>query len=151
MAISVDPDQTAQVLEIFGHLPYIHKLQTKEKQNNQPNNLSQEGDHSAGNDPLKHNNKLTKKTEQRKKAQSEQSQGHTKQTTPGPKVIKLFSCSTQLAFSYLLAEKISCSVMFSKTEFEIVSNLRFISRTNVMLNWIEHEKSFITTGPEPPP
>ena len=33
-------------------------------------------------------------------------------------------------FSYLLEEKMSCSVMFSKKEFAIVSNLRFISRTN---------------------
>ena len=30
-----------------------------------------------------------------------------------------------LAFSYLLAEKCSCSAMFSKKEFSIVSHLRF--------------------------
>ena len=51
---------------------------------------------------------------------------------PGPEVIKLFSCSIQLsmkffqlinikcqklAFSYLLAEKISCSAMFNKKDF----------------------------------
>ena len=36
---------------------------------------------------------------------------------------------------------------FSKKEFAIVSNLRFISRTNFMLSWLEHEKSFITAGP----
>ena len=71
---------------------------------------------------------------------------------PGPEVIKVFSCSTQLstkfsllknmklAFSYLLAEKMSCSAMFSKKEFAVVSNLRFISRTKFMLSWGEHEK-----------
>ena len=37
--------------------------------------------------------------------------------------------------------------MFSKKEFAIVSNLRFISRTNFMLSYVEHEKSFITLGP----
>ena len=64
----------------------------------------------------------------------------------GPKVIKLFSCSTQLsmkffliinnkiAFSYLLAEKFSCSAMLSKKEIGIVSNLRFISMKKFMLS-----------------
>ena len=82
---------------------------------------------------------------------------------PGSKVIKLFSCSTQLSmkfsllinmkmptkleFSYLLAEKFSCSAMFSKKEFVIVSNLRFISRTNLMLSWVEHvKKKFYNLG-----
>ena len=32
--------------------------------------------------------------------------------------------------------------MFSKKEFGIVSNLRFISMKNFMLSWVEHEKSF---------
>ena len=32
-----------------------------------------------------------------------------------------------LAFSYLLAEKFSCSAMFSKNELDIVSNFRLIS------------------------
>ena len=40
----------------------------------------------------------------------------------------------KLAFSYLLAEKISCSAMFSNKEFAIVSYLRFISMTNFMLS-----------------
>ena len=53
---------------------------------------------------------------------------------PGPKIIKLFSCSA----------------MFSKKEFTIVSNLRFISRTNFMLSWVEHENFFITSGPGDP-
>ena len=37
--------------------------------------------------------------------------------------------------------------MFSKKEFAIISNLRFISRENFMFSWVEHEKSFITSGP----
>ena len=36
--------------------------------------------------------------------------------------------------------------MFSKKEFAIVSNLKFISKTNFMLSWVEHEKRFITSG-----
>ena len=47
---------------------------------------------------------------------------------------------TLLAFSYLLAEKFSCLAMFSKKEFVIVSNLRFINKTNFMLSGVEHEK-----------
>ena len=53
-----------------------------------------------------------------------------------------------VAFSYLLAKKFSCSAMFSKKEFGIVSNLRLISMKNSMLSWVEHEKSFITFGPD---
>ena len=62
----------------------------------------------------------------------------------GPKVIKLLSCSTQLSMklsllinmnmAYLLAEKFSCSAMFSQKEFAVVSNFRFIIRTNFMLS-----------------
>ena len=32
--------------------------------------------------------------------------------------------------------------MFSKKEFAVISNLRFISRINVMISRAEHEKSF---------
>ena len=38
--------------------------------------------------------------------------------------------------------------MFSKKDFAIVSNFRFISMTNFTLSWVEHEKSFITSGPD---
>ena len=37
--------------------------------------------------------------------------------------------------------------VFSKHEFSIVSNLRFISRTNFMFSSVEHEKYFIVSGP----
>ena len=37
--------------------------------------------------------------------------------------------------------------MFSKKEFAIVSKMRFIIWTNFMLSWVEHEKSFMTSGP----
>ena len=36
--------------------------------------------------------------------------------------------------------------MFSKKEYAIVSDLRFVNKTNFMLNWAEHEKGFITSG-----
>ena len=69
-----------------------------------------------------------------------------------------FSCSTQLSMKFSLlinmkmpilvnmkmptivgififiSREISCSAKFSKKEFAIVSNLRFISRTNFMLS-----------------
>ena len=38
--------------------------------------------------------------------------------------------------------------MFSKKEFAVVSDLGFISRTNFMLGWVKHEKSFITSRPD---
>ena len=53
-----------------------------------------------------------------------------------------------LPFSYLLVEKFSCSAIFSKREFAVVSNLRF-SRTNFMLSLVvlvEHEKTFYNLG-----
>ena len=37
--------------------------------------------------------------------------------------------------------------MFYRKELAIVSNLRFISRTNFILGYTEHERSFITSGP----
>ena len=36
--------------------------------------------------------------------------------------------------------------MFRKKEFATVSSFGFINRTNVMLSWVEHEKSFMTSG-----
>ena len=53
-------------------------------------------------------------------------------------------------FSYLLAEKISHSAMFSNKEFAFVSYLRFISMTNFMLSRVEHKKIIITLGPDQP-
>ena len=44
------------------------------------------------------------------------------------------------------SREISCSAMFSKKVFAIVSNLKFINRTKFMLSWAEHEKIFITSG-----
>ena len=48
---------------------------------------------------------------------------------------------------FILAEKFSCSAVFSKKIIAIVSNLRFIRRTNFMLSWVERERRFITSGP----
>ena len=82
------------------------------------------------------------------------------QYRPGPEVIKLFSCSTQLRmkFSLLINMKMPTTVgifiFISREKFmlgyvlqeriAIVSSLR----TNFMLSWVEHETSFITSGPD---
>ena len=81
----------------------------------------------------------------------------------GAEVITYFSCATQMSmkFSMLINIKIptipdififiskefSCSALFGKKVFAVVSNDRFISRANFMLSWVEHEKkSNITSG-----
>ena len=46
-----------------------------------------------------------------------------------------------------IKRKISCSAIFSKKEFAIVSNFRFISKTNIVVSGVEHEKRFYTWGP----
>ena len=46
---------------------------------------------------------------------------------------------------FILAEKFSCSAMFNKKEFGIVSYLRFVSMKNFMLSRVEHY--FITSRP----
>ena len=83
---------------------------------------------------------------------------------PGPQVIKLFSCSTQLStkFQMLIKTKIptnkevSCCLSLSDGVFimlinvkmpKIVGILTFMSRINFVLSWVEHEKSFITSRP----
>ena len=57
---------------------------------------------------------------------------------PGPKVIKLFSYSTQLSmkFSLLINMKMPTIgyAMFSKKEFGIVSYLRFIGMENFLIS-----------------
>ena len=53
-----------------------------------------------------------------------------------------------MAFSCLLAEKFSYSAIVSKKEFAILSNFRFIGRTNLMLSCVENKKRFITSGPK---
>ena len=57
---------------------------------------------------------------------------------PGFEVIKPFSCSTQLSmkFSLLINTKMptTCSAIFTKKEFAIVSNIRLISRKGFMLS-----------------
>ena len=81
----------------------------------------------------------------------------------GPEV-KLFSCSTQLSMKFLLLinlklPTIANSFLLNKAEHEIFSANKyenanfvgifiFISGENFMLSWVEHEKSFITSGPD---
>ena len=59
----------------------------------------------------------------------------------GPKVIKLFSCSTQLSmkFSLLINMKMPTITQLCLARKNLVSNLRFITRTNFILSWVEHE------------
>ena len=80
--------------------------------------------------------------------------------SPGPEVIKLFSCSTQMSTKFQLLiktkirtnEEVSCfkSVVFIMlTNFKmptIVGILTFMSRINFVLSWVEHGRSFIISG-----
>ena len=68
----------------------------------------------------------------------------------GPEVIKRFSCSTELSLKFSLlinmkmqtivgififiSREISCSAIFNKIEFVVVTNLRFISMKHFMLS-----------------
>ena len=81
----------------------------------------------------------------------------------GPEVIKLFSCSTEQSMKFHMVIKIkipTVHIFFMLTSAEhaqlslawkkfqnFVSILIFISK-KFMLNWVEHEKRFITSGPE---
>ena len=47
--------------------------------------------------------------------------------------------ANKLAFLYLFAEKVSCSVMFCKKELAIVNNLGFINKENFVS--AEHGKN----------
>ena len=81
---------------------------------------------------------------------------------PGPKVIKLFSCSTQLSmkFKFLInTEMAQINPFFWSRPSEpfilliyvkmptVVGILTFIRRINFSLSSAEHKKSFITSGP----
>ena len=80
-------------------------------------------------------------------------------------VIKLFSCSTELSVKFQMLIK---TIMLKNKDFScfqtltvdvvfimlinvkmptIVGILTFMSRINFMLSRVEHEKSFITSGP----
>ena len=81
----------------------------------------------------------------------------------GPEVIKLFSCSTQLSIKFEMLISVKNIKKFSFFQAQIslesifllinvkmpttVGILTFISRKNFMLSGVEHEKSFITSGP----
>ena len=54
----------------------------------------------------------------------------------GPR-LKIFLCSTELSmnFSYLLAEKFSCSAMFSKKEFAIICKIYLQNKFHAQLSW----------------
>ena len=82
---------------------------------------------------------------------------------PGPEVIKIILCSTQLSLKIQLLIKNKCWKITTFLAFNlthvafimlinvkmptIVGILTFMSMINFMLSWVEHEKSFITSGP----
>ena len=53
----------------------------------------------------------------------------------------------KLAFSYLLAEKMSSLAIFSKKEFAIVSNLDLLAGRISCSAELSMKKNFITSGP----
>ena len=61
---------------------------------------------------------------------------------PGPEVINLFFMlnSSELAFSYLLAEKLWPQLCLAIKTLHLLLSWRFISRTYFMFSWAEHEK-----------
>ena len=52
-----------------------------------------------------------------------------------------------MKFSLLAEKSFSCSAIFNKKELAVVSNLKFISKTNIMVSRVELGKRFITSGP----
>ena len=90
-------------------------------------------------------NKQTKKNKKKEKKNKKNTHTHTQKKKKKKKkkntnklLFMLNSAEHEIftadEFSYLLAEKITCSAMFSKKEFAIVSKLRFISRTIFILS-----------------
>ena len=81
--------------------------------------------------------------------------------TTGPEVIKLFSCSSQLSMKCFKLINLKLLTMpntfllniaeyenFSTYIYEMQTIIGiFIIRENFMLSWVEHEKSFTTSGP----
>ena len=83
---------------------------------------------------------------------------------PGPKVIKLFSCSTQLSMKFTMLINIKMPTIVGILTFISMTNITserlkaryfflligilvFMSSLNFMLSCVEHEKSFVTSGP----
>ena len=82
--------------------------------------------------------------------------GSTLFTHAWPELIKLFSCSTQLSMKLSLLINNSWHFhIYRQRNFHaqliclarMNLQLRFISRRNFMLSWVEHEKSFIILRP----
>ena len=69
-----------------------------------------------------------------------------KQWKPGPKVIKKKSCSTQ--FILLISMINTTSGRPKARNFCIFRYCSFYEQLKFMLCWVEHEKSFITSGPD---
>ena len=88
---------------------------------------------------------------------------HIPLTEAGLKVIKLFPCSTQLSTKSILLMNVkmptivgiltficminTTSERLKAVNFFICRYFSFMSSWNFLLSWVEHEKSFITSGP----
>ena len=73
----------------------------------------------------------------------------------GPEVIKLFSCSTQLSMKFVLLIYLKLLTILNSFLLNIadlenfsVNKYENANRENFMLSWVEHEKKFITSGPD---
>ena len=81
--------------------------------------------------------------------------GNIEDSSPGPGVIKLFSYSTQLSTTCILLINVKIPTIVGiltflsmiNTTSETVGILVFMSILNFVLSCVEHEKSFITSGP----
>ena len=78
--------------------------------------------------------------------------------TPGPEVIKLFSCSLQLSMNFVLLINLKLLTIvnsfllniaeqdiFSANKYENANFSYLFSRKKIVLSWDQHEKSFITS------
>ena len=77
------------------------------------------------------------------------------QSGPGPEVIKLFSCSTQLSMNFFLLINIKKPHIWAGNSIlglsepksaEFLDIFILMCIYNFTLSWVKHEKSFITSG-----
>ena len=68
---------------------------------------------------------------------------------PGPEVIKLFSCSTHLSIKFFLLINLKLLTTENSFLLNIAERENFSANKHENANycWVEHEKSFITSGP----
>ena len=83
---------------------------------------------------------------------------------PGPEIIKLFSCSTQLSMKFILLKSVKMptivgiltfisminipSKCFKQDKLVIFQYFTFYEQLNFVLSWVEHDFFFITSWPD---